>query len=47
MLENRGNGPVIVGLALCQVKQQRTPFVVTDHLQLGGQAAPTTSDTSG
>jgi hypothetical protein len=38
---------VVVGLSLGQVKEQRPPLVVADHLQLGGQAASATSDTSG
>jgi hypothetical protein len=38
---------VIVGLSLGQMQQQRSPLVVADHLQLGGQAASATSNTSG
>lgn len=47
LLDDRGSGLVIVGLSLCKVKEQWTPLVITDHLQLGCQPAPATSDTSG
>ena len=47
MFQDGGSGLVIVGLSLGQMKEQRSPPVIADHLQLGGQAAPTASDTSG
>jgi hypothetical protein len=38
---------VVVGLPFGQMQQQRASLVVTDHLELAGQAAPGTPDTSG
>lgn len=46
-VEDCGGGLMIVGLAFGQVKQQGPSFAVADHLQLGGQATPATSDASG
>jgi hypothetical protein len=46
-VEDCGGGFMIVGLALGQVKQQWPSLAVADHLQLGGQATPATSDASG
>ena len=47
LFKNGGSRLVIVGLSLGQMQQQRSPLVVADHLQLGGQAASATSNTSG
>ena len=47
LIENRCSSLVVVGLALGKVKEQRTPLVIADHLQLGRQAAPTAANTPG
>ena len=47
LIEDRGGGLVVVGLPLGKMKEQRSSLVVADHLQLGGQAAPAASNTSG
>ena len=47
VLEQCCGTPVVAGLALHQIQQQRAPLAIADHLQLGGQAASAASDTSG
>lgn len=47
LIEDRGGGLVVVGLSLGEVKEQRPPLVVADHLQLGGQTPSAAADTPG
>lgn len=46
-LNHCSSGLVIIGLSFAQMQQQRASLAIADHLQLGGQAASTASDTSG